>query len=200
MEMLFIRHPAPQVAAGICYGSTDLPLQPDALAGVLAQILPVLAKYPRLTPIWSSQLMRARELAQALAQARQQPLYVDADLREMDFGDWEMRAWEDISRQKIDAWAANVCHYHPGGGESVLQMSWRVLSALQRIRQAASEQQASAAILVCHAGCMRIVLALQQMQIQLGQDLSQEQVAQIAQTAVDWPEKIAYGQLCTVLI
>ena len=43
----------------------------------------------------------------------------DARLAELDFGHWEMQSWDGIPRAEVDAWAADVAHYRPGGGESV---------------------------------------------------------------------------------
>ena len=44
----------------------------------------------------------------------------------MDFGAWEGVAWHDISRAHVDAWAADLPHYAPGGGESLASMLQRV--------------------------------------------------------------------------
>lgn len=44
----------------------------------------------------------------------------------MGFGAWEMRAWNAIPRAEVDAWAADLLHYRPDGGENVLDMACRV--------------------------------------------------------------------------
>ena len=51
----------------------------------------------------------------------------------------------------IDAWAADMVHYHPGGGESVLQVAERIAAFYDDLQ--------SDAIIVCHAGTMRLLRA-----------------------------------------
>ncbi|AVR95339.1 histidine phosphatase family protein [Pseudoduganella armeniaca] len=148
MNLILVRHPRPQVAPGICYGSTDLPVADDELARVVAALQPVLPA----APVFSSPLQRCALLARRLAR----DVILDGDLAEMDFGAWENRAWDDIARADVDAWAADLLHYRPGGGENVLAVARRVLRALDAIRA----RGAGTAIVVCHAGTIRLMSAL----------------------------------------
>jgi alpha-ribazole phosphatase len=185
MLLAFIRHPAPAVAAGLCYGSSDLALQAGALEACLPQVqAQLLMQMPAQAPIFSSPLRRARELACALADLRgvAAPI-LDTRLQEMDFGRWEMRAWDHIERAEIDAWAADILHYAPGGAENVLQMTQRVLAFIQQRQQAAAID--NSAIIVCHAGVMRIAKAFHA-------DLNAEQ---IALRAAQDTQKIGYGEV-----
>ena len=69
---------------------------------------------------------------------------------EIDFGNWEMQAWDAIPRGEIDAWAEDVEGARPHGGENVAQMTERVRAYL---RDAAS---CDADILaVTHLGVVR---------------------------------------------
>jgi alpha-ribazole phosphatase len=145
MKLILVRHPQPLVAPGVCYGSTDLPIAP----GQLEQTLTTL-HLPQDVPIYSSPLRRCAELAERLTPA---PHY-DSRLVEMHFGAWEMQPWDSIPRADIDAWAADMVHYHPGGGESVLQMAERI-AAFHTDLQRQHEQ----AIIICHAGAMRLLIA-----------------------------------------
>ncbi|MBB3225378.1 histidine phosphatase family protein [Pseudoduganella umbonata] len=150
MELILVRHPRPVVAEGICYGRSDLPADPDALATVCEALRA--DGLPGDVPVISSPLRRCAGLAQRLS-----PLVTfDANLAEMDFGSWELRSWNDIARAEVDAWAADLLHYRPGGGESVLDVAHRVAGALARIRQHGSDR----AIVICHAGTMRLIATL----------------------------------------
>jgi alpha-ribazole phosphatase len=145
MKLILVRHPQPLVAPGVCYGSTDLAIAPGQLEQTLAAL-----QLPAGLPIYSSPLRRCAELAARLTPT---PHY-DSRLVEMHFGAWEMQPWDSIPRADIDAWAADMVHYHPGGGESVLQMAQRI-SAFYRDVQ----RQHAQAIIICHAGAMRLLSA-----------------------------------------
>lgn len=143
MRLFLIRHPVPQVAAGTCYGRSDLPLADDPLACAEA-LRPLL---PSDAPLYSSPLRRCRELAELLHPA---PRF-DARLVELDFGAWEMRAWDAIDRAALDAWAADPLHFAPPGGEAVAALRRRVRDFLASVEDEA--------VLVAHAGVMKLCAA-----------------------------------------
>jgi alpha-ribazole phosphatase len=149
MRLILVRHPQPQAPAGICYGSTDLPAVPGEPQRVLAA-LRASAVIPPSAPIYSSPLQRCTALASLLGN----PIY-DARLQELHFGDWEMRRWDDIPRHDIDAWVADMAHYRPGGGESATDAAQRVLT----FRAGLLQQPHTDAVIVCHAGTMRLLMA-----------------------------------------
>ena len=98
-----IRHGVPDVAAGLCYGNTDLALVPGANDAVLTQHAALLAQARAENwPVFSSPLRRCASLA---AQIRPD-FQTDPRLREWDFGDWEMCAWDTVPRAELDEWAA----------------------------------------------------------------------------------------------
>lgn len=186
MKLILVRHPQPEIAPKICYGASDLPLQEGALADCLQELQENLPCAPEQVQIFSSPLQRAAHLAQALALSWGQSVrYVDA-LRELDFGEWELCAWEHIERAAIDAWALDPCNYAPGGGESLLQMTARVLDFVADLSAAQPGVcgEKTTNLLICHAGVMRILHAAQ-----LGGS-----VAEIAQRAAQTQIAIAYGE------
>lgn len=146
MRLFLIRHPRPEVAAGVCYGKTDLALAEDA-ATVATRLQPLL---PAAAPVFSSPLQRCRQLAVALHPAPT----CDERLREVDFGAWEMQSWSEIGHAVIDAWAADPLHYAAHGGESVAQLRSRVLACVDDIGGSHDE-----AVLVVHAGVMKVLAA-----------------------------------------
>jgi alpha-ribazole phosphatase len=151
--VILVRHPQPLVAPGVCYGRTDLAVAPEQLEQTLAALL---ASLPAGLPLYSSPLRRCAELA-----ARLSPTSIyDERLVEMDFGAWEMQPWDAIPRADIDAWAGDVVHYRPGGGESVLQMAERIADFYAYLqRQLSGGAGDDDAIIVCHAGAMRLLSA-----------------------------------------
>lgn len=133
------------MAAGLCYGQTDLPLADDVkgwAAQLHAQIDPAL-------PCYTSPLQRCRLLAEALHPA---PM-ADPRLMEMNFGDWEMQPWDALPRSALDAWAADPMGFAPPGGESVMQMQRRVLAFLQ-------ERDEEDLLLVTHGGVIKLLWGL----------------------------------------
>lgn len=179
MRLILVRHPAPLVTAGTCYGRTDLAVADAERTRTGAALAAVL---PPQTPIYASPLQRcaalARDLHAALAGSA---LTLDARLVEIDFGAWEMQPWDRIPRAEIDAWAADVTSYRPGGGESVRQAALRVAAFYADLQRSG----APCAIVVCHAGSMRLLAACH-----LG--LAPPQAAAHAART---PHHIAYGGL-----
>lgn len=185
MRIYLIRHPRPEVGPGICYGRSDLTVSSQEQAQVLAALLPQLQALPLATPIFSSPLTRCATLARQLSVARGgvAPQF-DARLAEMDFGDWEMRAWDAIARDEIDAWAADLTGYCPGGGESVLQMAVRVRAFHADLARLPLE----CVIVVCHAGSIRLSLACR----------PGRSIDDIAAVAAGSAHQIAYGAHCVL--
>ncbi len=149
MQLYLIRHPAPLVAAGVCYGATDLPLAGD-VASAAARILPQLPPLPAMPPVYSSPLRRCRLLADALHPG----VRCDARLREMDFGLWEMRPWHLVERAALDNWAAEPLAYAPPHGESVAALQARVADFVIDLRRT----EVPDAVLVTHGGVMKVIV------------------------------------------
>ena len=174
MQLYLMRHPQPAVAPGLCYGSTDLP----AVESGIGTALDTLSRHGlHGVPAYSSPLQRCAALARRLSCA---PVF-DPRLAEMDFGAWEMRSWDDIPRAEVDAWTADLLHYRPGGGESVMDVATRVAAFHDEIRMAGIEQ----ALVICHAGAMRLLASLH-----LGGGIEEA-----ALRAAQAPHRIAYGEL-----
>lgn len=175
MRLHLVRHLPPLVAAGVCYGRTDLATDPAAQALALPALR---AALPPGVPIYSSPLRRCAVLAAALGGH----VTIDDRLAELDFGAWEMQRWDAIPRAHIDAWAADMAGYRPGGGESVTAMAGRIASFR------ASLHAAPDAVVVCHAGAIRLLMAHA-----AGMD-----VHAMAQAAAAHPHAIGYGEIVTL--
>ncbi|MFG5776144.1 histidine phosphatase family protein [Comamonas sp. J-3] len=177
------RHAQPLVAAGTCYGRSDMAADDKASAEAAKQLLAAWqAELPDPLTLWHSPLQRCEQLALALqALAPELTTHVEPALAEMDFGAWEGLRWDDIARSEIDAWTADFWHYAPGGGESLAQMMGRVQTAL-----AAAQTQAAATgrpvLWITHAGVVQCAHWL----VTRGER---------EPSAKDWPSvKLAYGE------
>jgi alpha-ribazole phosphatase len=138
VQVFLIRHPPPIVDPGVCYGRLDVDCRdPDLVADELRSCLPAgLA-------VHSSPLRRALRLARELSPR----VRIDPRLAEIDFGAWEGQRWENIDRQEIDAWAADIFGFTPPGGESVAALYARACDFAAALKEDA--------IVVTHAGVMR---------------------------------------------
>src|SRR5882672_931249 len=154
MQLYLIRHPRPSNAAGLCYGRNDVPVDAESVARTA---LAVRGRIPetvlRQAGIFSSPSQRCILLARELAAPRE-PTLAD-DLQEMSFGAWEGRSWEAVPRDQLDAWAADVWDYRPGGAESAAMVAerWRRWSTHMR------QTMKSNVVAVTHAGVIRVALA-----------------------------------------
>lgn len=153
-QLWVVRHAAPQVAPGTCYGTINLQADPQATlaaAHALAQALPQGGR------IWHSPLSRCEHLALALMRLRPDlASHSDPRLRELDFGRWEGQPWEAIGQPAVDAWVADFAHHRPGGGEALTHMLARVRDALDAAR-AWARQERQDVVWISHAGVARCV-------------------------------------------
>lgn len=144
MGVILLRHTKPDAPDGLCYGRLDL-----GLAAGFAEAAAVLARdLPKLDRVVTSPLRRCAMLAEAIATARGLPLTLEPRLREMDFGTWEGQTWSDLPRPELDAWAADLLHACPHGGESVAQLQARSLAALR-------DHAAPGVLVVTHHGVIK---------------------------------------------
>ena len=113
-----------------------------------------------LSAIYCSDLERTRLGARIIGRYHDVPHHVSPDLREMYFGDWEgltlegirERFPEDLERRKSDI----VDFAPPGGGESIGQLSGRVLACVRKILKRHEEEDI---LIVAHGGVNRVILS-----------------------------------------
>jgi len=183
MRLILLRHPLPEIAQGLCYGSSDVAAEPAALARALAELPRTLpADLPPNTAIYSSPLRRCTALADPLAALLDAAAPVrDARLAEMDFGSWEGQPWDAIDRADVDAWAADPTGYAPGGGETVIAVARRVHGFLDDVIAPRSD-----ALVVCHAGTIRLLAAFAR---------DRADIEQAALHAAATPHRIGYASI-----
>ena len=131
----FIRH-GQSVAnlAHVFAGHTDVPLTAlgQQQAACTADFL---ANVP-FSAFYSSDLRRAYDTGDAVAQQRGMSTNKHVGLREVFAGDWEGLSYSDISRlypQNYDVWIHRIGEAVCNNGESVAQLQQRVSSAVSEI-------------------------------------------------------------------
>ena len=136
-------------------GFTDIDLSDHGRwqAQQLAQALreePVAACY-------ASDLSRARDTAQAVADVHGHMVHTDPGLRERCFGQFEGHTWTEIETQwpeASQAWRQRVPDWEPQGGESLIRLQARVLTTLNRIAERHTGEQI---LVVVHGGVLDIL-------------------------------------------
>lgn len=155
-SLWLLRHAQPLIASGVCYGQLDIPADADATQ-TAAKIFASQFQHPAC--LRHSPLQRCELLALTLQGLK--PDFIqkisDPHLQELNFGAWEGRPWSAIPHAQVDAWAADLPHYRPGGGESLAQMLQRVGQVLRTSWLRDSHQGQRHSVWVCHAGTIRCV-------------------------------------------
>ncbi len=192
MRLYLVRHPKPLVEAGICYGVSDLAC---AASDLQTAVLALRDTLPKACQVISSPLQRCEQLAQVLYGREPDFAYqTDARLAEMDFGAWEMQAWDAISRDELTAWTDDFANYRCGGfGESTGQFVRRVAQRLGQSAQSGEDQ-----VWITHAGVIRALQWLHMQPWAVFTALVQGSDSLCHLRAADWPRGgMAFAQVLT---
>lgn len=122
-----IRHAASVAPARVAVGSSDPPLSKLGREEAM-RLGDRMRDYP-LSAVWSSDSLRARHTASAIAHPHRLAVHTTAALREIDFGCWEGRFLGDLWREDPEAaraWEADLRQTPPAFGETVAQLELRV--------------------------------------------------------------------------
>lgn len=153
MEVYLIRHTTPdqKIIDGVCYGQNDVPLA-DTFENETEQLKARLP--PSFDAVYSSPLTRCMQLAACLTTK----IKKDNRLLELNFGEWEMKRWDEIENTMLNKWMNNFVEESPPHGESFAQLQWRVSNFFQDLQSCPFKTVA----VVTHAGVIRSVLAKQE--------------------------------------
>ena len=151
MKLTLIRHTSLQIEPGICYGQSDI----DVGASFANEVANTQKKLAEMTfdAIYTSPLQRCVKLTEALNLGEHTE---DARLMELNFGDWEMHAWDDIPRDIFDDWAHDYANKAPPNGETFSQLQQRGVHFLDEIL---SKHVGGNIVVVTHGGLIRALLA-----------------------------------------
>jgi alpha-ribazole phosphatase/probable phosphoglycerate mutase len=154
------RHPEVQGAKdGRYFGHTDVPLTRQGKLQLKAVLKRMSSE--KVTAIYSSDLQRARLLAEAIARnnAPRRKVEVLADLRELNLGQWEGLSFQEIARrypQELAARQEDLAGFCIPGGESLEDLAQRMVPVFQKI---VADNPGGSVCVVAHAGVNRVILA-----------------------------------------
>jgi len=136
-------------------GSTDLPLSETGWR----QMRGVSALLDTFDQIATSPLQRCRLFAEELGVSTPTHLITLPDMREMDFGDWENRSFDELEQEYGSLlhrfWQSPV-GVQPPGGEAFDAFSQRVIGCWERW---ITGEAGARRLLVAHGGVIRVLLA-----------------------------------------
>lgn len=115
-------------------GQSDVPLNENGRAQ--AKSLAEQLKDQTFAAIYSSDLMRARDTAETVANHLGLPVQIEPRLREINQGEWEGVLVEDIKARYAEIWSQRTedpASVRPPGGETVGEVAERVYAALDDI-------------------------------------------------------------------
>jgi alpha-ribazole phosphatase len=131
MMLTFMRHPPIEAKGERCIGQTNVELSPEGRAA----LIPLAEEASRLKPdkILCSDLQRCQVLAEAIALRLGFSSEPDPVWREINFGTWESRTWNDIQAKephRLSEWMADFETVAPPAGESFADLQARVLRGI----------------------------------------------------------------------
>ena len=156
MEIYLIRHTETIAEKDMCYGQSDLSLKE-----------PFLQEYERIRSqinveesiIYTSPLRRCINLALFISKGRYK-IICDNKLKELNFGQWELKKWNDIDPTSLNEWTNDFVNCTVPEGESFTQLYQRVNNFIENILLKNHEKKS--VIIVTHAGVIRCFLCREQ--------------------------------------
>lgn len=155
--LLLIRHAHTKMAGRFC-GHSDPELSARGRQQ-LPETNAALQRWP-LSIIYTSDLKRAVQTAEAIALSRNLPIHPRNNLREIHFGDWEGKSWEEIERADpatAASWLKGYPNNTPPGGEAFHDFQRRVKNELTALALLNEDKVIAA---VTHAGFIRTALSM----------------------------------------
>ena len=157
-KLILIRHGETEWnAARRFQGQTDVPLSETGKeqARMLAKRFPA----ERVNAIYSSDLVRARETADAIAKKFGCEVHPEPNLREMNFGQWEGLDYDEIVRRWPDEgaklWPRPDLLRVPSG-ETVQELQDRAMGVIRRI--ISTEKAEDAIVITAHGAVIRSII------------------------------------------
>jgi alpha-ribazole phosphatase len=150
MEVYLIRHTTPNISKEICYGQTDIGINETLFQQELQLIQ---SKLPNdIEQFYTSPLQRCKILAEKL----NPDFILDERLKELNFGDWENKGWNEIEQNGLNKWMQDFVNIKTPNGENYIDLNNRTQSFISEILKLNLQKIA----IVTHAGNIRSFLSL----------------------------------------
>jgi alpha-ribazole phosphatase len=155
MEIYLVRHTKPAIDKDVCYGQTDVAIDTSVFEDAVKNILTQLPEH--IDAIYSSPLIRCSYLAKYINDNKYSTNTIEytALLKEIDFGSWENKKWNDINQTDLQVWMNDFVNHAPPGGESFVALHQRSDQFLELLKSAYH----TSAIIVAHAGVIRSIIS-----------------------------------------
>jgi alpha-ribazole phosphatase len=152
MEVYLVRHTETVCEKGVCYGQSDVQIK-EPYGTVFQSIV---SQLPTDAILYSSPLIRCSLLAEHILQNKEiDSISKDDRLMEMNFGDWELKNWNEIPRAILDPWMNDFVSVRVPNGESFIEVYDRVWDFMNYVKQNKPEKPI---IIVTHSGVIRSIL------------------------------------------
>jgi alpha-ribazole phosphatase len=178
MKLLLTRHGQTDWnIAGRYQGQSDVPLNQTGCQQ--AQALAKRLSVEKIDAIYSSDLSRAFDTAQAIANFHQLHINIDSRWRELSFGNWEGMNYKQMSANSpelFQQWMQDFANISTPNGESLKQLADRVKLSFDEIKNKHTDQTV---LVVSHSGALQALLSTL-----LGIDLNRYWQFKIAQASV----------------
>lgn len=151
--ILLIRHAETDFGGTFC-GHSDPPINERGRLQIEQLLIEL--KPQKLDAVYSSDLQRALATAEVVAKSFAVPLRVTPNLREINFGDWENFAWDQVERLDFvfaQRWINEFPLLSAPNGEEFDSFEKRALREFDAVLT--SDQNAA---IVTHAGVLRVIL------------------------------------------
>ena len=144
MHLYFVRHTSVDVPEGLCYGQKDVALTNN----FDNESLVVISNFKNIKyqKIYSSPSLRCIILAQKI----DKKIIADKRLMELNFGDWELKNWENINDSYAYKWMNDYFNLACPKGESFKELLTRFKNFIDEVKHLNQD-----AIIVTHGGIIR---------------------------------------------
>lgn len=155
MEVYLIRHTETALGMGFCYGHSNVPLRRPFLQTFGKIVNSLKFDNPIL---YTSPLDRCKQLANHFRINNEtiQETYFDDRLKEINFGNWESKEWNNIDQNDLEEWMADFVNYKIPNGESFMGLYDRVNSFINN--ELLTKNYKTPVIIITHAGVIRSFL------------------------------------------
>lgn len=150
MEIYLVRHTKVALSRDYCYGISNVDLA-DSQQADIHKVAEKLSNI-RFQKAFTSPLKRCKLLADKLSANAEEK----NELLEMDFGNWELKKWDDLDRKLVDVWMNDFVNECPPNGESYIDFSMKSVFFFDKL---VKDCNASDKILLTtHSGVIRAII------------------------------------------
>ena len=153
MRLVFIRHTSVAVERGVCYGQSDVPLA-ETFETEAEAVKKRLEAF-RFDRVYSSPLSRCTKLA---AYCGCNKPITDSRLLEMNFGEWEMKRFDEITDPRLRLWYDDYLNVQATGGESAMEQRARLEDFITDLSATCDSDETIA--IFCHGGIIIHAMAI----------------------------------------